>query len=89
MWTRRDWHQFFQTMNARWERYRPARPIAPAPDQRMEPAAGFSVGELSDAGLTVEQAEIFGLPVDIARLSSHTANVSALRVFVRQTRTRR
>jgi len=40
-------------------------------------------------GLTVEQAEIFGLPVDIARLSSHTANVSALRVFVRQTRRRR
>jgi ribosomal protein L13E len=55
----------------------------------MEPAAGFSVGELNDAGLTVEQAEIFGLPVDIARLSSHTANVSALRVFVRQARARR
>jgi ribosomal protein L13E len=86
MWTKRDWHKFFQTMNSRWERYRPARPVAPALDQKMEPAAGFSVGELNAVGLTVEQAEMFGLPVDIARLSSHTANVSALRVFVRQTR---
>jgi len=87
MWTKRDWQMYYATMNARWERYRPARPVAPAPDQKVEPAQGFSLSELDDVGLTLEQAERFGLPVDMARIDSHLANISALRAFVHQTRT--
>jgi ribosomal protein L13E len=88
MWTRRDWHEFFHRMSLRWEKYRPPRPVVPSQGDRVVPAAGFSVRELSDVGLTVEQAEMLGLPVDAGRIGSHTANVSALRVFVQQARTR-
>lgn len=88
MWTKRDWHQFFHRLDVRPERYRPPRPVAASPGDRIVPAAGFSVSELTDAGLTIEQAEMLGLPVDVGRLGSHNANVSALRMYARQARSR-
>lgn len=86
MWTKRDWHQFFYTMRQRWERYRPPRPVAASQGEHVVPAAGFSVRELNDVGLSIEQAEMLGLPVDVGRIGTHAANVSALRAFVRATR---
>lgn len=88
MWTRRDWHQFFLTMGHRWERYRPPRPVYLSPAERVLPAAGFSLRELDDVGLSVDQAESLGLPVDVVRLGSYGPNVSSLRDFLRAARSR-
>jgi len=43
---------------------------------------------LDDAGLSIEQAENLGLPVDAGRVGSYGPNVSALREFIRATRSR-
>ena len=86
MWTKRDWHQFFNTMRHPWERYRPPRPVYLSPASRVLPAVGFSLRELDDAGITLSQAELLGLPVDAARIGSYGPNVTALRDFLRTTR---
>lgn len=52
----------------------------------MSPVAGFSLSELDDAGINLEAAERFGLPVDAARVGVYGPNVSALREFARSTR---
>ena len=54
---------------------------------RLTPAEGYSLAELDDAGLSIEQAEHLGLPVDAGRVGSYGPNVSALRDYVRVTRT--
>lgn len=50
--------------------------------RRLAPAAGFSLVELADAGLTPEQAAALGLPVDKERMSSLGTNVENLKQFV-------
>jgi ribosomal protein L13E len=47
---------------------------------------GFSLSELDDAGTNQQVAERLGLPVDAARIGAYSANVSALRDFVRLAR---
>jgi ribosomal protein L13E len=47
---------------------------------------GFSLSELNDAGITLQVAERFGLPVDTARIGTYSANVTAPRDFVRFSR---
>lgn len=86
MWSRRDWHQFFHTATRRRVRLHPPRPVALTGSNRLLPTAGFSLLELDDAGLTMEQAENLGLPVDAGRVDAHATNVTALRDFVRATR---
>ena len=88
MWTKRDWHQFFYNMRQRWERYRPPRPVYLSTAARVLPAAGFSLRELDDAGISMSQAEMLGLPVDAVRVGSYGPNVTALRDFLRTTRSR-
>lgn len=88
MWTRRDWIQFYHMGGKRLERYRPPRPVYLSPASRVLPAAGFSLRELDDVGLTLDQAESLGLPVDAGRLGSYGPNVSALRDYVRSARAR-
>jgi ribosomal protein L13E len=44
------------------------------------------LSELDDAGLNIDQAEQFGLPVDASRIGAYGPNVSALRAFVRSAR---
>jgi ribosomal protein L13E len=46
------------------------------------------LAELDDAGLSLEQAEVLGLPVDAMRLGSDQANVTALQMFLRASRAR-
>jgi ribosomal protein L13E len=53
---------------------------------RVLPTAGFSLRELDDAGISLEQAQNLGLPVDAGRISAYGPNVSALRDFARATR---
>jgi large subunit ribosomal protein L13e len=42
-------------------------------------ARGFSLGELKEAGLTVDQARKFRLPVDPRRKSKHEENIRKLK----------
>jgi ribosomal protein L13E len=89
MWTRRDWDEFFRISQTPWQRLRPPRPISNSTQNRPLPVAGFSLTELQAAGLSLEQAEAFALPVDAGRLDSYEPNVSALRDFARLARDRR
>jgi ribosomal protein L13E len=54
----------------------------------LVPTEGYSLAELDDAGLSIEKAEMLGLPVDAGRVGSYGPNVAALREFIRSTRSR-
>ena len=86
MWLRSDWREFFRRAGPQWRKYRPPRPVDLSGRGRVEPTAGFSLRELNDAGISMEPAEVLGLPVDAGRVSAYGPNVSALREFVRTTR---
>jgi len=88
MWNRRDWHDFFQIVSKRWDMRRPPRPVDLSLHNRLVPAEGYSLAELDDAGMSIEQAERFGLPVDAGRMGVYSANVIALRDYFRATRER-
>jgi ribosomal protein L13E len=88
MWTRKDWHQYYHLAGTRWHRMRPLRPLDRGVLNRLVPAEGYSLAELDDAGITIEQAEGLGLPVDAGRVGSYGPNVSELREFVRAARAR-
>jgi len=88
MWNRRDWAQFFDIVNQRTSKRRPPRPLDRSMLNRLIPAEGYSLAELDDAGLSVEQAELLGLPVDAGRVGSYGPNVSTLREYIRATRSR-
>ncbi len=83
MWTRRDWHSFYIANNKNWERLRPPRPVYRTGARGVTPAEGFSIRELDDAGISLEQAERLGLPVDAVRNIAYGPNVSMLRDFAR------
>ncbi len=84
MWHKRDWQEFSKrAKSSPWQRRRPPRPVAASGPNRVAPAIGFSLSELSDAGINLEAAEILGLPVDVVRVGTYGPNVSALRDFVR------
>ncbi|MGB0035747.1 MAG: hypothetical protein WBP79_09755 [Candidatus Acidiferrales bacterium] len=88
MWNRRDWDDFFDIVRKRWSTHRPPRPVDRSGRNRLVPAEGYSLAELDDAGLSIEQAEYLGLPVDAGRVGSYGPNVSSLREFIRTTRSR-
>lgn len=88
MWNRRDWDDFFNIVRRRWQAHRPPRPVARSLRDRLIPAEGYSISELQDAGLTIEQAENMGLPVDAGRFGSYGPNVTVLKEFLRASRTR-
>lgn len=88
MWNRTDWDEFFDIVRRRWQAHRPPRPVARSVRNRLVPADGYSIAELNDAGVTLEQAERLGLPVDAGRFGSYGPNVSSLRDFLRASRTR-
>ena len=87
MWNRRDWDDFFDIVRKRWHNHRPLRPLDRS-GRRLTPAEGYSLAELDDAGVSIEQAEMLGLPVDAGRVGSYGPNVSSLREFLRATRSR-
>jgi ribosomal protein L13E len=88
MWNRRDWDDFFNIVKKRGLSRRPPRPVDLSRRNRLTPAEGYSLAELDDAGLSIEQAEILGLPVDAGRVGSYGPNVSVLRDYIRATRSR-
>jgi ribosomal protein L13E len=88
MWNRRDWDDFFDIVATRWHMRRPPRPVDRSGRNRITPTEGYSLAELDDAGLSIEQAELLGLPVDAGRVGSYGPNVSSLREYIRATRSR-
>jgi ribosomal protein L13E len=88
MWNRRDWDDFFDIVRKRSTLQRPLRPVELARRNRLVPTEGYSLAELDDAGLSIEQAERLGLPVDAGRVGSYGPNVSALREYIRAARSR-
>ncbi|HET6142604.1 MAG TPA: hypothetical protein VFE02_03795 [Candidatus Acidoferrales bacterium] len=86
MWNKNDWNQFFAIASKPGNRRRPPRPVYPNGTQRVLPAVGFSLSELDGAGINMEAAERLGLPVDAARVGAYGPNVSALKEYVRSTR---
>jgi len=88
MWNRRDWAQFFDIVNQRMSMRRPPRPLDRSILDRLVPVEGYSLAELDDCGLSVEQAELLGLPVDAGRVGAYGPNISTLREYIRATRSR-
>jgi len=88
MWNRRDWDDFFQIVRGRWRTHLPPRPLDMSRRNRLIPAGGYSLAELDDAGLSIDQAENLGLPVDAGRVGSYGPNVTTLREYIRATRSR-
>jgi hypothetical protein len=86
MWDKHDWEHFFDITQRGWQRHPPPWPVAPSSANRVLPVVGFSLSELDDAGINLQVAERLGLPVDAARIGAYSANVSALRDFVRSAR---
>ena len=86
MWDKDDCEQYFEMAQRRWQKHPPPRPVAPSGPNRVLPVVGFSLSELDEAGITLQVAERLGLPVDAARIGAYSANVSALRDFVRLAR---
>ena len=85
-WHKRDWQQFYEIARRPWKRHRPPRPVYPTGLNRVLPAQGFSLSELDDAGVDLDQAERLGLPVDAGRIGAYGPNVTVLRDFVRSSR---
>ena len=85
-WHKRDWQQFYELARRPWRKHRPPRPVYPTGVNRVLPAAGFSLSELDDAGVNLDQAESLGLPVDAGRVGAYGPNVTVLRDFVRSSR---
>ena len=85
-WHKRDWQQFYELARRPWQRHRPPRPVYPTGLNRVLPAQGFSLSELDDAGVDLDQAERLGLPVDAGRIGAYGPNVTVLRDFIRSSR---
>jgi len=88
MWNRRDWDDFFDIVRKRGTKHRPLRPVDLSRRNRVTPTEGYSLAELDDAGISIEQAELFGLPVDAGRVGAYGPNISSLRDFIRASRSR-
>jgi hypothetical protein len=88
MWNRRDWDDFFVIVRKRWSAHRPPRPVDLSRRNRLVPTEGYSLAELDEAGLSIEQAEYLGLLVDAGRVGSYGPNVTTLREFFRASRSR-
>lgn len=83
MWNRKDWRAFYQVAKSRSGFSLPPRPLLRAERNRLVPAEGFSLDELLAAGVSLAQAEGWGLPVDLMRVDACEPNVAALRVYAR------
>lgn len=82
-WQKRDWREFYEQARRPWRRHRPPRPVYPSGLNRVAPAHGYSLSELDDAGVDLDQAESLGLPVDAGRIGVYGPNVTVLRDFIR------
>lgn len=65
---------------------KPPRPLHLAAANRLLPADGFSLDELVAAGVSLMQAESWGLPVDLSRTDLCEPNIAALRTYAQAAR---
>jgi ribosomal protein L13E len=86
MWLRREWKMFYRAVKRAAGMAKPPRPLSRSLANRLAPAEGFSLDELVAAGVSLLQAESWGIPVDLGRMDSYEPNVSALRMYARAAR---
>ncbi len=79
---KQDLENLLDALGRRFDR-RPPQPML-VYGRRAAPAAGFSPGELAEAGLDEQTARRLGLSVDQSRLSSLGSNVAKLREFLQR-----
>ncbi len=61
------------------------RPLARSPlSRKIRVGKGFSKGEITAAGLTLDRAEELGIPVDKRRKSIHKENIELLKDFIQK-----
>ena len=53
---------------------------------RVKTGKGFSIGELTEAGLNVGEARHLGVPVDQRRSTNYAENVESLKEWVKEAR---
>lgn len=59
------------------------RPVVKSPDTKaLRSGRGFSRKELSEAGLTVNEARSIGLVVDLRRRTAYSENVEAIKQYL-------
>jgi len=51
---------------------------------KQKQGKGFSLGELKAAGISKQQAQKAGLPIDIRRSSQHDQNIDAIKAHIKQ-----
>jgi len=60
------------------------RPIVKSPGKRtFRIGRGFSLGELADAGLTIDEAKRLRIAVDRRRKSVRKENIEALKTYIK------
>jgi len=66
------------------------KPIVKSPGKRIfRIGRGFSLGELADAGLTIDEAKRLGIAVDRRRKSVRKENIEALKTYIESLAIRR
>jgi ribosomal protein L13E len=82
---RQQAQSWFATLRKRFEKAPPQAILIYG--RRCVPAPGFSLSELAEAAISVEQARALGLDIDQQRMNSIGANVEAVEEFARRNRT--
>jgi len=79
---KQDTRAILQKITARFDR---SVPVAQnLYGRRTVAAAGFSLQELAEAGISQQQAESLGIAVDIQRLNALGSNIESLRNFLKE-----
>ena len=60
------------------------KPTITSQKGKRKQGKGFSINELKAAGVSKQQAQQAGLPVDVRRKSSHDENVEAIKAHAKK-----
>ncbi|MDR0372285.1 MAG: ribosomal protein L13e [Nitrososphaerota archaeon] len=60
------------------------KPSILKPNGKQKQGKGFSLNELKAAGISKQQAQKAGLPVDVRRKSQHDQNIEAIKAHIKK-----